>query len=185
MSDLVVSVFDEEFRAQEVRIDLLKRGKKHLADLEDAVVIRRTATDQIKLHHVSTLTLGGIVGGGFLGSLLGVILLNPVFALVGMAAGAIAGAVSGSMSHVGVTEEFIRELAEHLKPGTSALCVLVSRHLDEILEEIAGYGGKVLQSSLLHEDEAKLLAVLDSMKTESGYGAASEEKYLKPGHGLA
>jgi len=54
---------------------------------------------------------------GFLGSLLGVILLNPVFALVGMAAGAIAGAVSGSMSHVGVTEEFIRELAAHLKPG--------------------------------------------------------------------
>jgi uncharacterized membrane protein len=183
MSDLLVSVFGEEFRAQEVRIDLLKKGGKHLADLEDAVVIRRTAPGQIKLHHVSTLTLGGIIGGGFLGSLLGVIMLNPVFALVGMATGAIAGAVSGSMSHVGISGEFIRELAEHLKPGTSALCVLVSQNLDQILEEIAGYGGKVLQSSLLHEDEAKLLAVLDSIKSGTGYGPTSEE-HLEPGHGM-
>ena len=74
MSDLVVSVFDEEFRAQEVRIDLLKKSKKHLADLDDAVVVRRTASGQVKLHHVSHLTLEGVVGGGFLGSLLGIIL---------------------------------------------------------------------------------------------------------------
>lgn len=185
MSDLVVSVFEEEFRAQEVRIDLLKRGTKHLADLEDAVVIRRTVPGRIKLHHVSTLTLGGFIGGGFLGSLLGIILLNPVFALVGMTAGAIAGAVSGSMSHVGITEGFMRELAEHLKPGTSALCVLVSRHLEEIINEIAGYGGKVLQSSLLHEDEAKLLAMLDSAKLDAAYGATGEETHLGPGYGRA
>jgi uncharacterized membrane protein len=102
-----------------------------------------------------------------------------------MATGAIAGAVSGSMSHVGITEEFIRELADHLKPGTSALCVLVSQHPDRIVEEIAGYGGKVLRSSLLHEDEAKLLAVLDSIKPEPGYGPPSDREHLQPGHGLA
>ena len=118
MSNLVVSVFDDEFRAQEVRIDILKRRKEHLADFEDAVVIQISETGQVKLHSVSHLTLEGFIGGGFLGSLLGLLLLNPVFALFGLATGAIAGAVSGSMSHVGISEEFIRELAEHLKPGT-------------------------------------------------------------------
>jgi hypothetical protein len=44
---------------------------------------------------------------------------------------------------------------------------------------------KVFKVSLLHEDEAKLLAVLDSMKLEAGHGARSKEKHLKPGHGLA
>ena len=185
MSNLVVSVFDKEFRAHDVRIDLLKKGKKHLADFEDAVVIQITPAGQVKLHSVSHQTLEGFIGGGFLGSLLGLLLLNPVFALFGLATGAIAGAVSGSMSHVGISEEFIRELAEHLKPGTSALCVLVSQHLDQILQEIAGYGGKVLQSSLLHEDEAKLLTVLDSIKSEAGSGPKSKEKDSKPAHGPA
>lgn len=167
MSTLIISVFGEEFRAQEVRIDLLKKGKKHLADLEDAVVIRRNRRGQVKLHHVSHLTLGGMVGGGFLGSLVGIILLNPVFALFGLATGAIAGAISGSMSHAGIGEEFIRELARHLVPGSSALCVLVGDHLDLVLPEIAKYGGRVMQSSLLHEDKDKLLAVLDAIRAEA------------------
>lgn len=168
MSDLVISVFNEEFRAEQVRIDLLKKEKKHLADFEDAVVIQRTATGEVKLHSISHQTLEGMIGGGFLGTLIGLILLNPVFALFGLATGAIAGAVSGSMSHVGISEEFLQELAEHLKPGTSALCVLVSEHLDKIFQELAGFGGKVLHSSLLHEDEAKLLKVLDSIKSGVG-----------------
>ena len=91
------------------------------------------------------------------------------------------GAVSGSMSHVGIREEFIREFAEHLKPGTSALCVMVSEDLDKILQELAGFGGKVLHSPLLREDKAKLLEALDSI--ESGVGGSlhtgTAEKDLK------
>ena len=80
MSDLVISVFDEEFRAEQVRIDLLKKGRDHLDVFEDAVLLQRTATDHVKLHHFSHLTLGGFIGGGFLGSLPGIMLLNPVLA---------------------------------------------------------------------------------------------------------
>lgn len=94
-------------------------------------------------------------------------MLNPVFAAVELAGGAIAGGVSESASHIGTSEEFIRELAEHLKPGTSALRVLAGQDLNQILEELIGCGGKVLQSSLLHEDEARFLAVPDSVKSEA------------------
>lgn len=163
MSDLVISVFGEEFRAQEVRTALMKMDKAHLVDLEDAIVLRRTVSGAIKVHHITHLTFSGAIGGGFLGSLFGVMFLNPVFAVVGAAAGAVMGAVSGSMSHAGIGQDFMEELARHLKPGASALCVLVRENLDEVLTDISLFGGKVLQASLKHEDEAQLLEVLDSI----------------------
>jgi len=52
--------------------------------------------------------------------------------------------------------------------------------LGQILQDVAGYGGKVLQSSVLHEDEAKLLALLDSIKSQAGSALKSKENDLKP-----
>jgi uncharacterized membrane protein len=86
------------------------------------------------------------------------IFLNPLF---GMAVGAAAGAVSGALTDVGINEKFMKDLAATLKPGSSVLFVLVRQLTpDKVLEELAGTGGKVLQSSLSHEDEAKLQAAL-------------------------
>lgn len=163
MSVLVVSVFDDRYKGEEVRLSLLKKGSERVVDLEDAVVLVRTLSGKVKLHHVTHLTLGGAVTGGFLGSLLGVLMLNPVFAVFGLAAGTMVGAVSGSLSHAGVDEDFMQELAKHLKPGTSALCVLVRDNLDKVLQELKEFGGKVFQTSLRHEDIAKLQEALDAV----------------------
>ncbi|HOI95883.1 MAG TPA: DUF1269 domain-containing protein [Syntrophobacter fumaroxidans] len=163
MSVLVVSVFDDRYKGEEVRLSLLKKGIERVVDLEDAVVLVRTLSGKVKLHHVTHLTLGGAVTGGFLGSLLGVLMLNPVFAVFGLAAGTMVGAVSGSLSHAGVDEDFMQELAKHLKPGTSALCVLVRDNLDKVLQELKEFGGKVFQTSLRHEDITKLQEALDAV----------------------
>jgi uncharacterized membrane protein len=37
---------------------------------------------------------------------------------------------------------------------------------DEVLEEVEKFGGKVLETSLLHEDDAKLKAALEAVKEE-------------------
>jgi uncharacterized membrane protein len=59
----------------------------------------------------------------------------------------------------------MKELASTLTPGHTALCVLVRRVTpDKVLEEIKGFGGTVLKTSLSHEDEAKLQAALSSVK---------------------
>ena len=166
MSDLLVILFDDEFKAEEVRLDLLKRQDEHLVDLEDAVVLFMNKKGKVMLHHVTHLTLGGAVSGGFLGALFGVILLNPIFVVLGLTAGAALGAVSGSSTHLGIDEAFMEELAGHLKPGTSALGVLVREALGEVLEELKKFNGRVFQTSLSQEDEARLLAALDAAKTD-------------------
>jgi len=69
--------------------------------------------------------------------------------------------LSGALTDVGIGDQFMSELAEKFAPNTSALFVLVRNATpDKVVAEIASYGGTVLQSSLSHEDEAKLQAEL-------------------------
>lgn len=164
MSDLIVAVFDELPKAEEVRLDLMKMEKDELADLEDAVVLIRKEGGEIKLHHATHVTLGGAITGGFLGSLFGVILLNPVFAIMGLAAGTAIGAVSGSATHLGIGEDFMQGLAGHLRPGSSALCVLARENTDAVLKELNSFTCKVLRTSFSEENEEKIKNELDTVR---------------------
>ncbi|MGA9534785.1 MAG: DUF1269 domain-containing protein, partial [Desulfobacterales bacterium] len=154
MSNLVVIGYDDPFKAEEVRLKLRKMQKDYLIDLEDAVVAVKNEKGKVKLHQAVNLTAAGAVGGGFWGSLIGLIFLNP---LLGAAVGAAAGAVSGALTDVGVDDKFMKELAATMTPGSSVLFVLVRKATpDKVLAELEGSGGKVLKTSLSHDDEAKL-----------------------------
>ena len=158
MSTLVVIGYDDLFAAEEVRLRLLKMQRDYLIDLEDAVVAVKDAKGKIKLNQAVNLTAAGATSGGFWGALIGMIFLNPLF---GLAVGAASGAVAGALSDVGIKDNFMKELAEQLHPNSSALFVLVRKSTpDKVLDEIRGTGGKILKTSLSHEDEAKLAAVL-------------------------
>jgi uncharacterized membrane protein len=108
------------------------------------------------------LTATGAVSGGFWGMLIGLVFLNPLF---GFALGASAGAISGALTDVGIDDGVMKKLAETLKPGTAALCVLVRQMTtDKVVEEIQKYGGTVIQTNLCHESEAKLREALAGAK---------------------
>jgi uncharacterized membrane protein len=162
MSTLVVIGYDNPFKAEEVRLTLLKMQKDYLIDLEDAAVAVKDQKGKVRLHQAVNTTAAGAVSGGFWGSLIGLMFLNP---LLGLAVGATAGAVSGALTDVGVDDNFMKQLAATMNPGTSALFVLVRRATpDKVLDEIKGTGGKVLKTSLSHDDEAKLQAALSAAK---------------------
>jgi uncharacterized membrane protein len=162
VSTLAVIAYDDMYKAEEVRLKLRKLQSEYLIDLEDAVVAVKDPSGKVKLHQAVNLTAAGAVGGGFWGSLIGLMFLNP---LLGLAVGAGAGAISGALTDVGINDQFMKDLAEKLTPGTSALFVLVRRATpDKVLEQLQGTGGKVLQTSLSHEDEAKLQAALTAAK---------------------
>lgn len=162
MSNLVVIGYDDQFKAEEVRLMLWKMQKEYLIDLEDAVVAIKDDKGKLKLHQAVSLTAAGAMTGGFWGALIGLIFLNP---LLGLAVGAAAGAVSGTLADVGIDDKFMKELAETMHAGSSVLFILVRRATpDKVLAELKGTGGKVLKTSLSHDDEAKLQEALSAAK---------------------
>ena len=163
MPTLVVIGYENEIKAEEVRLALLKLQREYLIDLGDAVVAVHEQNGTVKLRQLVNTTAAGALSGGFWGTLIGILFMNP---LVGLAVGTAAGAASGALTDVGIDDKFMKQLAETLKPGSAALCVLVRRATpDKVLEEIKGYGGTVIKTSLSHEDEAKLQAALSSAKS--------------------
>jgi uncharacterized membrane protein len=92
--------------------------------------------------------------------LIGLIFLNP---LLGAAVGAGAGALSGKLSDAGISDDFMKELGKTLTAGTSALFVLVRKATpDKVLEQLKGFKGKVLKTSLTADKEEKLREVLEN-----------------------
>lgn len=154
MSELVVVRYDDRFKAEEVRLALLKMQREYLVDLEDAVVATKDDKGKVELHQLINLTATGAVSGGFWGTLIGLIFLNP---LLGVAVGAGTGAIVGALSDVGINDKFMKQLAEGMTNNSSMIFVLIRKMtVDKVLDELKGTGGTVLQTSLSHDDESRL-----------------------------
>ena len=159
MSNLVVIGFEDEHTAFEMRAELVKLQKEYLIEMEDVVVVTKDEKGKVKLHQAANLTAVGAVGGSFWGMLLGMIFLNP---LLGAAVGAGAGALSGKLRDIGIDDNFIKGLGETITPGSSALFVLVRKSTpDKVLEELKGFKGKILKTSLTADKEEALREALE------------------------
>ncbi|MGL5081278.1 MAG: DUF1269 domain-containing protein [Microcoleaceae cyanobacterium] len=165
MSNLVAIAYDDEFKAEEVRLTLIKLQREHLIELEDAAVVVKDKEGKIKLKQAMNLPATGAVSGGFWGLLIGTLFLSP---LLGAAVGAASGALGGALTDIGVDDKFMKELGETLQPGTSALFVLIRKVTpDKVLEEVAPYGGKVIQTSLSKDEETQLQETLSKHNVSS------------------
>ncbi|MGH7786105.1 MAG: DUF1269 domain-containing protein [Candidatus Binatia bacterium] len=165
MSDLLVVGYDDQHQADEVRLRLIKMQKEYLVDLADAVVAVRKPDGKVELHQIHNLTAAGALSGGMWGALIGLLFLSP---MLGFAIGAASGAVGGALTDIGINDNFMKELAGTLKPGSSALFVLVRKiTVDKVIEELQGSGGKILKTSLSHEDETRLQTALAAAKKAS------------------
>jgi uncharacterized membrane protein len=149
--------FDEPHKAEEVSLKLQELQSEYLLDLEEVVVAVKDEKGKVKLRQAGNLsTAEDAFFAGFCGSLTALIFRN-----------ATAGAGSGALADVGITHHFMKELAGTLIPGGSALFVLVRRpspDRERVLKELSGIGGKILKTSVSHEDAAKLQATLSSIE---------------------
>jgi len=163
MSNLIVISFEDEHTAFAMRAELAKLQTEYLIEMEDAVVVTKGDDGKVKLHQAQNLTALGAVSGGFWGTLIGLIFLNP---LLGAAVGAGAGAVSGATTDIGINNDFMKGLADSFKPGCSALFVLVRKATaDKVLEGLSGFKGKgrILQTSLTKDKEEELREVIEGL----------------------
>ena len=158
MSNLVVVGFEDPQKAEEVRLKLQRLQAKHLLDLADLVVAKKDETGKVRLHHADDMVARDVVYPGFCGSIVSLILLN-----------ATNGAGSGALNDIGINDRFIKDLTATLIPSSSALFVLTrtpSPDREKLLEEVKGLGGRILMTTLSHEDEARLQAALNTAKSD-------------------
>jgi uncharacterized membrane protein len=111
-------------------------------------------TEKIKVKQVTHLVGAGMVGGAFWGMLIGLFFWLP---WLGLAIGAIAGAISGALMDYGINDDFINEVGATIKPGGSALFLLIEKWTeDKALERLNKFNATIIRTSLTKEEEEKL-----------------------------
>lgn len=156
MSDLVVVAFDNETDAEKLQAEMKRLQKEHLVTLEDAAVVVRKADGKVKVKQSTSLVGAGALGGAFWGLLIGLVLRVMWW---GLAVGIVLGALRGKFKDIGVDDKFIKEVGETIQPGNSAIFLLIREPTpDRLIDELKGYRGTVLKTSLSKDDEAKLRA---------------------------
>jgi uncharacterized membrane protein len=158
MSDLVFIAFPSEQKAEEVRQKILTMQKEYLIELGDAVVAVKDSDGRIKLNQLMNTTATGALSGAFWGSLIGLIFLAP---LAGAAIGAASGALGGKLTDVGINDQFMKDAASALQPGTAGLFLLIRKMTtDKVLADLRGVGGTLMRTSF---DETKEAALRDAL----------------------
>lgn len=165
-SNLSVVVFDDEKKAEEARLKLLKLQSEGFVELEDVVVVKEK-DGTVRYHQMHKMARKGGLAGSLTGLIVGSIFFSP---LAGALFGAVTGAVSASLTDVGIDDQFMRDLARKFEPGCSALFALVRKaDPDRVGEAFLGFGGKVLVNSVSKEREGLLQQYLDAT-AERGEG---------------
>ena len=129
--------------------------KQQLIQVEDAALVSwPEGAKKPKTKNLGKLTGEGAVWGAFWGMLFGLIFFVPV---LGLAIGAGLGALFGSMSDVGISDEFIKEVRTKVTVGTSALFLLTSNAVqDRVADAMKDYHMELISSNLTAEQEQKL-----------------------------
>ena len=166
MAELVVLGFDEVHEADRVLHEMGRLQTEYLVDLADAVIATRDAGGHVRLKQSVDLVGAGAASGGLWGAmwgtLVGLLFLNPLLGLVaGAALGAGSGALAGQLTDYGINDDFMRNVSETLKPGTSALFLLIRKvQPEKVLAELSHFRGRVIRSSLSPDQEAALQKAL-------------------------
>lgn len=158
MSDLIAIGYDDETTAAAAAAQARELASDLIIQADAIAVIRCDAEGK---YHVTTThhsVAGGATWGMFWGLLFGMLFFVPVF---GMALGAGFGALLGKVEKTGIDKGFQEQVRELLKPGTSALFLVVEKVTpDKAVDALSKYGGTVLKSSLSREAEDALQADL-------------------------
>jgi uncharacterized membrane protein len=166
MSDLVFIAFPTEQKAEEVRERLLALQQEYLIELGDAVIAVKDDKGRVKLNQMVNLTARGALGGALWGTLIGAIFMAP---LLGTALGAASGALGGALSDAGIDDDFMKDAAQALTPGSAGLFLLIRKMTtDKVLKDLEGVGGTVVRTSF---DQAHEQALREAL---AGHAAAEQ-----------
>jgi uncharacterized membrane protein len=154
MADLIAIGYPDETTAT-AAADEARRLARDLIIQPDAIaVIIRDKDGSYRVQTNHHMVGAGATWGMFWGLLFGLLFFIPVF---GMALGAGMGALMGKLSKTSIDKQFQEQVRDMIKPGTSALFLMLEKVTpDKAVEAMSRYGGTVLKTSLSKDDEREL-----------------------------
>ena len=158
MSSLIVLAFDNMEEAGKVHEALVQGKKDGVMQIDDAAVVVKDMDGKV---HVKNQVARGTWTATGVGGLLGLLIGTIFFPIGGLIFGLAGGALVGRMMNLGVDGKFVKDVEAEIKPGTSAIFVLVKT--DNPTAELAilrQFKGRVLQTNLSSEQEESLKRAL-------------------------
>jgi uncharacterized membrane protein len=170
MATLVAIGYGDEATAEQARETVQGLEADLVIQADQVASISRDAEGKYHVHttHGGASAGGGAIWGGFWGFLFGILFFIP---FAGLALGAGMGALMGHFGEKGIDKAFQEQVRDQLKPGTSALFMVIEQATpDKAIAALQQYGGTVIRTSLSDEDTKKLQ---DALQPPSETGAAS------------
>src|SRR5438874_1828798 len=144
MSDLIAIGYPDETTALKAEKEAQRLAAELMIQPDAIAAIVRGADGRFKVTTTHHPVAGGSSYGMFWGLLFGVLFFVPVF---GMAIGAGLGALMGKVEKTGIDKDFQQQVRDMVRPGTSALFLVVEKVTpDRAIEGLSKFGGTVLKS---------------------------------------
>lgn len=154
MADLIAIGYPDEVTAEAAAEEARRLAHDLIIEPDAIAVISRDQEGKYHVHTSHHPVGRGATWGMFWGLLFGALFFIPVF---GMAIGAGFGALMGKITKSGIDRAFQDQVRDMLKPGTSALFLMLEKVTpDKAVEAMSKYGGTVLKTSLSKEGEREL-----------------------------
>jgi len=156
MATLVAIGYPDQVTAEEARKTVAELEAELVVQADQVASISRDVEGKYHVHttHGGSSAGGGASWGGFWGLLFGVLFFIP---FAGLALGAGLGALFGHLGEKGIDRAFQEQVRDYLKPGTSALFMVIEQVTpDKAVAALQQYGGTVIRASLSDEDTKRL-----------------------------
>jgi uncharacterized membrane protein len=140
--EILALVLDKPNRASEVLVTLSNLASEGKVKLHDAVIVEKATNGRVRIVETVDVTPAkGALSGTWWGMLGGLIIGGPVF-LAAAIGGAAAGALYGKLVDHGLPDAWVKDMADWIEPGTSALLLLIESGIDPVVvEELKRFEG--------------------------------------------
>jgi uncharacterized membrane protein len=140
--DILAVVLDKASRASELLLALVNLSNEGKIKMHDAVIVAKDEDGKTKIVETVDVTPAkGALSGTWWGMLAGLIIGGPVF-LGAAVGGAAAGALYGKLVDKGLQDQWVKDMAAWIDPGTSALLLLVDSGFDPaVIDEMKRFEG--------------------------------------------
>jgi uncharacterized membrane protein len=185
MSHLWAISYADPSRANQARDRLFGLEADELLSIKDLVVVARRPDGSFEQE---TAPGADLAQGAALGFLVGALLAGPAGSaalaagalLGGSAAGALLGGLVSIFTEVKIDTDFVRQLEQGMKPGSSTLFLLDRvGDLERLLPRLHGLGGDVLRTNVDVERARQIQEALRAETAGPAPGASASGKFEK------